>query len=103
MRAKTVNFERGQKPYDALDIGKDRMIRRIINEVYLLFDLPYYWTSARLPVPEKKDIEEWARWMFSDSDEEELLEELEDPEHILIAFEEYWMEKNKQDKSQYRD
>ena len=96
MRAKTVNFERGQKPYDALDIGKDRMIRRVINDVYTISEKSD-WTYILSPFPEKKDIEEWARWMFSDSDEQELLEELENPDDLFIVFEEYWMEKYIQD------
>jgi hypothetical protein len=99
MRAQTVNFERGQEPYDALNIGKKYKIRKAINDVYNL-SVKHDWGNEALPVPNKKDIEQWVDWYTNYLEDDESLDELLDDlldeglEYLFIGFLEYWTEKN---------
>nr|HPI82665.1 2'-5' RNA ligase family protein [Candidatus Paceibacterota bacterium] len=86
-----VRFERGMEPYEALGIGRKRLMNEIVNRIFNRTKNSI-WDEYGYPIPSKKDIEKWVEDEASYSSLEEIAEE--DTIDLFNSFEEYWMEEN---------
>jgi 2'-5' RNA ligase len=85
-----IGFERGKRPYDALDIGKDRFKNKILDIISLYVN-QLDWEGLSIEKPKKEDIIKWIDNQESYSTYEEILK---DPDDILDTFIDDWISEN---------